>query len=58
MVVTMKSNVETELKILLTEDQFKTLCASYDLTFVKQVNTYFDTEDDQLKKKKCSMRIR
>ena len=58
MVVTMKSNVETELKILLTEDQFKTLCASYDLTFVKQVNTYFDTEDDQLKKMKCSMRIR
>lgn len=54
----MISNLETELKILLEKNEFDCLAQNYDLTFITQTNTYFDTIDFQLRNKGCAMRIR
>lgn len=54
----MNSNIETELKVLVNKDEFNMLKSNYDLTFIKQINTYFDTRDFQLRKQGCAMRIR
>lgn len=55
----MINHVETEYKLLVNKEDFEKLSALYpDKTFVKQVNTYYDTKDMQLRKLKCAMRIR
>lgn len=55
----MVNHVETEYKLLVSKEEFERLSALYpDKTFVKQVNTYYDTKDMQLRKLKCAMRIR
>lgn len=55
----MQNGIEKEYKILLTKDQFQSLCSHYEnLTFIKQVNTYYDTVDHAIQKKHGAMRIR
>lgn len=52
-------NLEIEYKLLCSKEQFDHLSALYQpLEFVKQVNTYYDTADEQLRKLHCAMRIR
>lgn len=55
----MNKNIEKELKVLVDKKQFTLLCKQYEpLTFIKQINQYYDTNDDAIKKKKGAMRIR
>lgn len=55
----MEKNLEIEHKILLTKQEFEKLIKGYEnIKFITQVNTYYDTEDQQLKSKKMAMRIR
>lgn len=55
----MNENIELEYKVLLNENQFEKLTSIYpDLKFKKQVNTYYDTNDMQIRSKKGAMRIR
>lgn len=55
----MNNNLEIEYKILLSEEQFNELSKSYpNLTFIKQTNTYYDTDSFTLRKQGCGMRIR
>lgn len=55
----MINNLEIEYKILVTQEQFEKLSSLYpNKTFVKQVNTYYDTDDFYLRNRKCSLRIR
>lgn len=52
-------NLEIEYKLLCSKEQFEQLSALYQpLKFIKQVNTYYDTEDQQLRQLHCAMRIR
>ena len=55
----MNKNIEKEYKILLTKDQFTALTAHYpNLNFIRQINTYYDTEDMSIRASKGAMRIR
>lgn len=55
----MNKNIEKELKILVTQEQFEKLRKRYEpLTFQKQVNQYYDTVDHAIRKKNGAMRIR
>ena len=55
----MINNIEVEYKILVEKDVFEKLSDLYpNKTFIKQVNTYYDTENHDLRKKHCAMRIR
>lgn len=55
----MNKNIEKEFKLLVNEEQFKTLLAFYpSATFHKQVNTYYDRNDLEIRKAKGAMRIR
>lgn len=55
----MKKNIEKEYKILLTKEQFEQLCSQYpNLSFQRQVNTYYDTSDFTVRAHKGAMRIR
>ena len=55
----MNTNMEIEYKVLLTKEQFNILCSNQDtLHFIRQINTYYDTVDFQIRKQKGSMRIR
>ncbi|WP_416326843.1 CYTH domain-containing protein [[Eubacterium] hominis] len=55
----MNQNIEKEYKVLLTKEQFHILTKQYDhLVFIRQINTYYDTEDWQIRKNYGSMRIR
>ncbi len=55
----MYDNQERELKIILTQDQFEKILHSYDFEEpVTQINTYYDTADESLKKEKSALRIR
>lgn len=55
----MNKNIEKELKVLLTEEQFTTICNLYpNLEFKKQINTYYDTMDHTIQKMYGAMRIR
>lgn len=55
----MHKNIEKELKILLSEQQFYHILQNYDnLIFKKQVNTYYDNDKKQIKEKHGAMRIR
>ena len=55
----MNENLEIEYKVLLTKEQFEKLVSQYDdVKFIRQVNTYYDTKDLQIRKNYGSMRIR
>lgn len=55
----MNKNIEKEYKVLLTKQQFDILCRCYEeLQFKKQVNTYYDSINLDVSKKKGAMRIR
>ncbi|WP_221563862.1 CYTH domain-containing protein [Alkalihalobacillus sp. TS-13] len=57
----MKQEIEIELKNLVTEEEFNSLCAAFSISddsFIEQTNHYFDTEDFSLKEKGCALRIR
>ena len=55
----MEKHIEKEYKVLLTKEQFETLCNQFnDLKFVSQTNTYYDTKDFVIRNKKGAMRIR
>lgn len=55
----MNENLEIEYKVLLTKEQFDTLVSQYDdVHFIRQVNTYYDTKDLDIRKNYGSMRIR
>lgn len=50
---------ERELKMMLTEAEYSELLKSYEFQKpVIQTNTYYDTEDEQLKNEKSALRIR
>lgn len=55
----MINNIEVEYKILLSKDNFDKLSNLYpDKIFTKQVNTYYDTKNNDLRRMHCGMRIR
>lgn len=55
----MNENLEIEYKVLLTKEQFEQLASQYqDVHFIRQINTYYDTKDLQIRKHYGSMRIR
>ena len=55
----MINNIEVEYKILVDKEIFEKLSNLYpNKTFIKQVNTYYDTKNYDLRKKHCAMRIR
>lgn len=55
------TEIEIELKTLLTEEEFRRLCDAFGLTDrppLVQVNQYFDTPDEALKTYRCALRLR
>lgn len=55
----MKKNIEKEYKILVTKEQFEQLLSNYpEAVFHKQINTYYDTSDNMIRKQHGAMRIR
>lgn len=55
----MINNLEIEYKVLVNEKQFIALSELYpNKTFIKQINTYYDTKNHDLRKNNCAMRIR
>ncbi|MGN1343405.1 MAG: CYTH domain-containing protein [Traorella sp.] len=55
----MINNIEIEFKILVNKEKFEELSNLYpNKQFIKQVNTYYDTKNYDLRKKHCAMRIR
>lgn len=55
----MNTNIEKEYKLLVNEQQFKTLLSYYpEVQFKKQINTYYDTFDHTIQSRKGAMRIR
>lgn len=55
----MNKNIEKEFKILVSKDKFDLLCDMYKpLTFIKQINQYYDTPNNLIKNKHGAMRIR
>ncbi len=55
----MRVNIEKEYKILVTQTQFECLLAHYpQAVFRKQVNTYYDTINNDLRRVRGAMRIR
>lgn len=55
----MNTNIEKEYKLLVDEKQFKQLLSFYPtVVFKKQVNTYYDTKNNQIQSMKGAMRIR
>lgn len=55
----MNMNIEKEYKILVTRAEFETLLKQYpQAVFHKQVNTYYDTKEQQIRMHHGAMRIR
>ncbi|MFC5712487.1 CYTH domain-containing protein [Thalassorhabdus alkalitolerans] len=57
----MGQDIEIEGKNLVTKDEFERIMKEWNLSydqFTRQRNTYFDTEDFQIKGKKAALRIR
>lgn len=55
----MDIHIEKEYKIIVSKQQFDTLCQRYQpLQFIEQRNQYFDTSNKDIQKKKGAMRIR
>lgn len=58
---TMSQEIEIEFKSLLTEKDYKKLCATFELSDANsftQTNYYFDTPQGDLKEKRLGLRIR
>ena len=55
----MINNIEIEYKLLVSKEKFEKLSNLYqNKQFIKQTNTYYDTPNNDLRKKHCAMRIR
>lgn len=55
----MNKNIEKELKILISKEKFNKLVNKYEpLQFKTQINTYYDTFNNDIRNKKGAMRIR
>lgn len=55
----MNKNIEKEYKILVTKDQFSTLLKNYpEAKFIEQINTYYDTENMDIRNARGAIRIR
>ena len=55
----MYDNIERELKFLINEKVYNELLHSYDFhNPITQTNTYFDTENQDVKKQRGAVRIR
>ncbi len=57
----MHQEIEIEFKNLVSKADFIRLCQEFSIkqtNFIQQVNYYFDTNDFQLKKNGCALRIR
>lgn len=55
----MINNIEIEYKLLVSKENFEKLSNLYqNKQFIKQTNTYYDTPNNDLRKKHCAMRIR
>ena len=55
----MYDNIERELKLLINENIYNKLLHSYDFhNPITQTNTYFDTENQDVKKQHGAVRIR
>lgn len=55
----MNHNLEIEYKILVNQKQFDLICALYpNAVFKRQMNVYYDTIHNDLRKNHCAMRIR
>ena len=55
----MYDNIERELKLLINENIYNELLHSYDFhNPITQTNTYFDTENQDVKKQHGAVRIR
>ena len=55
----MYDNIERELKLLINEGVYNELLHSYDFHKpITQTNTYFDTENQDVKKQRGAVRIR
>lgn len=55
----MNKNIEKEYKVLVSKEQFDTLLKSYpNITFIQQMNTYYDTLHMDIRNQKGAMRIR
>ena len=55
----MYDNIERELKLLINEKVYNELLHSYDFhNPITQTNTYFDTENQDVKKQRGAVRIR
>ena len=55
----MYDNIERELKLLINEKIYNELLHSYDFhNSITQTNTYFDTENQDVKKQRGAVRIR
>ena len=55
----MYDNIERELKLLINEKVYNELLHSYDFhNPITQTNTYFDTENQYVKKQRGAVRIR
>ena len=55
----MYDNIERELKLLIDEKTYESIMKSYDFHIpIIQTNTYFDTENQDVKKQYGAVRIR
>ncbi len=55
----MYNEQERELKCMLTKEEFDHILSSYDFPIlIDQINTYFDTSDQLVRKEGCAIRIR
>ncbi|MEJ6348704.1 CYTH domain-containing protein [Holzapfeliella sp. He02] len=55
----MSETIETEFKLMLTQNQFNKLLSAYTLKkAIQQTNYYFDSKDACLKNANCGLRIR
>lgn len=55
----MNDPIERELKILISREEYEKIIHSYDFEKqIKQTNTYYDTQDNQIKKCNGALRIR
>lgn len=55
----MKENIEIEFKLLVSKEKFEELLSHYERApFIKQINYYFDTQNNDLAQRKFALRIR
>ena len=50
--------IESEFKVMLTEEQYKKLLTLYDFNTIVQTNHYYDTDDLQMSARHITVRVR